>query len=107
MNKLRTTAQTVSFALERRVFACMGAILLGLALAYTFLVMQSIAYVIEREEIVFSIQSLGEEVSALEQRYLSVSHTITEEDAGAHGLFTVSEKTFIERGVYTFGTINQ
>lgn len=97
----------MSFALEKKVFFSVGTLLLLSILMYTFLVMQSIAYVIQREEVVFNIHTLNEKVSHLEKEYLQKSQLVTEKRAGEFGLYASSQKTFIERGAYTLGTISR
>lgn len=100
--KSHTRTHAVSFALERRVLLGVGTILLGIAILYTYFVALSIAYVVEREELVHKANALSEEVAHLEQQYLARSLEMTESKAFAFGLVPVQSRVFVERGTLSF-----
>lgn len=101
MTKKQQLART--FALEKRVLVGVGALLMAIAILYTYFVALSIAYVVEREEFVHKTNLISEEVAHLEQEYLARSVGITEKEALAFGLVPVDNRVFVERGTLTFG----
>lgn len=93
----------ITLALEQKASFGVGALLVGIALLYTYYVAFSIAYVVEREALVQKTGVLSEEVAGLEKEYLARSLVMTEKEALAHGLVPVTSRVFVERGTLTFG----
>jgi len=94
--------RATSFTLERRMSIGVGAFLIGIVFLYTYFVAFSIAFVVEREELVHNTIRLSEEVSRLEREYLAKSGGITESYASSLGLIPVTSKVFVERTTLSF-----
>lgn len=101
MTKRRFTRHSVSFALERKVFLGVGAVIAGLVFVYVYFVGISIFYAAEREEFSIRTQKLSEEVAKLEAIYLSRSNALTEGTAAERGFVVVSTPTYVTRGSFS------
>lgn len=92
---------TVSFQYEKRVIAGITALLLGLAVLYTYFVMMSIAAVVDREGLVREITERADSVALLEREYLARSHQLSEAVAYQSGYVAARHRLYVERGTLT------
>ena len=93
--------KTISYALEKKAITFIGVLIIGLSIVYSYFIMLSVSHVVLREEITFQSERLSDEVSRLEQQYLSLSNQLTENKALSLGFRKTKEKTFVERGLYS------
>ena len=93
----KTQVLTVEHPAERFVLqACL--FMLGLLLVgYLYFVCQSILNVMARQEAEHRATSLAGEIGALEQRFFSLSHTITPAEAQTLGLKALRSTSYVHR----------
>ncbi|XKT74310.1 MAG: hypothetical protein ACJKTH_03070 [Patescibacteria group bacterium UBA2163] len=97
-----TRTHEIDFDLEKKVCLAVGALLIGIALLYTYFITASVAHVVTREEFAYKTINLTENVAQLEREYMTRSIAITQQNAIAFGLVPTYSSTFVERRTFTF-----
>jgi len=91
------TSFAYELAIERRAFSILGALLVALIAAYLYFVASSILNVIGRADADRQAQATAGDVAELEQRYLALSQSVTQDSASELGLAPVQAVGYVYR----------
>ena len=87
---------------QQRLCLVLATVLLGLFIAYIYLISASIVHVVMRTELNQEIQRVSSEISLLESRYIAAQHNVSESIASLEGYAENSDKIFIDRSAPRF-----
>ena len=88
---------TRAYALERRTLSVLSLLLLVLIVAYLYFVASSIFAVMARADAERNIRTVETNLASLEQQYLALAGTVSQEAAVSDGLTPVTDISYVNR----------